>query len=253
MNKSGSRPKGLRIAGWLSLGLLIAAAGLFLHAGMTLPDVSGLRTKNPKETSLMRLRAAEAKKAGKAYAAMREWVDFDRIPDLLKKAVRVTEDSNFYWHKGIDFQELKESIKRDIKEKRFVRGGSTITQQLAKNLYLSTGKSLLRKLKEYPIARRLEKTLTKDRIFCLYLNVIEFGPGIFGVQAAARHYFSKDVGDLSLEEMVRLTAIIPRPLRTDPRSNDAWMKFKGRWIVDTLKTYKYIGEEEHRMLVLVFE
>jgi len=110
----------------------------------------------------------------------------------------------------------------------------------------------LRKLKEYPIARRLEKTLTKDRIFCLYLNVIEFGPGIFGVQAASRHYFSKDVGDLSLEEIVRLTAIIPRPLRTDPRSNDAWMKFKGRWIADTLKTYKYIGEEEHRTLVLAF-
>jgi len=253
MKKSRSFPKGIKLVGWVSLGFFIAAAGPFLYAWLTLPDVSGLRTRNPEKSSLMRLRTAEAKKAKKTYALRQEWVNFGRIPDLLKKTVRITEDSNFYWHKGIDFEELKESIKRDLKEKKLIRGGSTITQQLAKNLYLSTEKSLPRKIKEYLIARRLEKALSKDRIFALYLNVIELGPGIFGVQAASRHYFFKDVGDLSLEETIRLTAVIPRPLRTDPRSNDGWMKFKGRWIVDMLKTYKYIGEEEHRALVRAFE
>jgi len=165
----------------------------------------------------------------------------------------VSEDASFYDHKGIDFVEMKASIERDIKEGRFARGGSTITQQLAKNLYLSTEKSLIRKVREALIARRLEKHLTKDRIFHLYLNVIEFGPRVFGVQAAARHWFGKDTGELTLEEMVRLAVIIPRPLRTDPRTNDGWMKFKGRWIADTLKTVGAIGPEDHQALIQAFQ
>jgi monofunctional biosynthetic peptidoglycan transglycosylase len=201
----------------------------------------------------MLLREAEAKKAGRAFSARREWIAFERIPDLLKRAVLVSEDAAFYEHKGVDYSELKAAIKQDWKEKRFVRGASTITQQLAKNLYLSTEKTLWRKLKEFWLARRLEKTLSKNRIFALYLNLIEFGPGIFGVQAAARSWFGKDAGDLTLEEMVRLTAVIPRPLRSDPRANDAWMRFKGRWIADTLQTVGAIGPDEHEALVRAFE
>jgi len=140
-----------------------------------------------------------------------------------------------------------------MKEKRIVRGASTITQQLAKNLYLSTDKTFWRKLKEVWLARRLEKALPKNRIFALYLNLIEFGPGVFGVQAAARHWFGKNAADLTLEESVRLTAIIPRPLRSDPRTNDAWMKFKGKWIADTLKAVGAISPDEHASLVLSFE
>ena len=109
------------------------------------------------------------------------------------------------------------------------------------------------KLKEFLIAKRLEKALSKDRIFALYLNVIELGPNVFGVQAAARHWFGKGVGELSLEEMVRLTAIMPRPLSSDPRANDAWMKFKGHWIAETLAAVKAIGEDERKALVAAFE
>jgi monofunctional biosynthetic peptidoglycan transglycosylase len=232
-------------------GILLAAFALYTW--LTLPDVSGLKTTNPTSTSLMRLQAAEAAKKGMKISARQEWVAFDRIPELLKKAVLVSEDAAFYSHKGIDFAELKESIKQDIRERRFVRGGSTITQQLAKNLYLSGDKTLWRKFTEALIARRLERALPKNRIFALYLNVIELGPHIFGVQAAARHWFGKDVGDLTLEEMVRLTAIIPRPLRSDPRANDTWMKFKGRWITDTLLAVQAIGDEDHQALVRVFE
>jgi monofunctional biosynthetic peptidoglycan transglycosylase len=234
-----------------AIGVLLAA--LTLHTWLTLPNVTGLRTTNPASTSLMRLQAAQAAKKGLKLTVAQEWVPFDQIPDMLKKCVLVSEDAAFYSHKGIDFAELKESIKRDIKERKFVRGGSTITQQLAKNLYLSGGKTLGRKLKEFLIARRLEKALSKDRIFALYLNLIEFGPNIFGVRAAARHWFGKDVSELSLEEMVRLTAIIPRPLLSDPRANDAWMKFKGRWIAETLGAVKAIGEDERRALEAAFE
>jgi len=232
-------------------GILLAA--FVLATWISLPDVSGLRTANPASTSLMRLQAAQAAKKGLTLAMEKEWVPFDRIPEMLKKCVLVSEDASFYTHKGIDFAELKESIKRDIKERRFVRGGSTITQQLAKNLYLSAGKTLGRKLKEALIARRLEKALSKDRIFALYLNLIELGPNVFGVQAAARHWFGKDVAELTLEEMVRLAAIIPRPRASDPRANDAWMKFKGRWIAGTLIAIKAVGEDEGQALIAAFE
>lgn len=247
------RSKRKKIVLWTFLVLGGLTAAIILYTWITLPDVSSLKTTNPASTSLIRLQAAEAAKKGIKIAARQEWVGFDRVPEMLKKAVLVSEDAAFYSHKGIDFAELKESIKQDIREQRFVRGGSTITQQLAKNLYLSGDKTLWRKLKEMLIARRLERALTKNRIFSLYLNVIELGPNVFGVQAASRHWFGKDVGELTLEEIIRLTVIIPRPLKTDPRANDAWMKFKGRWIADTFLAVKAIGDEEHRSLMQAFE
>jgi monofunctional biosynthetic peptidoglycan transglycosylase len=247
------KPGAKRIVRWTLLVLAALIAVFALITWLSLPDVSGLRTTDPASTSLMRLQAAQAAKKGIRFSVEHAWVAFDRIPDMLKKCVLVSEDASFYSHKGIDFAELKESIKRDIRERRFVRGGSTITQQLAKNLYLSGDKTLGRKLKEALIARRLERTLSKNRIFALYLNVIELGPHVFGVQAAARHWFGKDVADLSLEEIVRLTAIIPRPSSSDPRTNDAWMKFKGRWIAETLAAVKAIGEDESKALVAAFE
>lgn len=233
---------------------ILAAAGIFLLVvGLTLPDVRELKTRNPESTSLIRQREAEAKKAGRPYPVRREWIAFENVPALLQRAVLVSEDAAFYEHKGIDFAELKAAIKQGMKEKRAVRGASTITQQLAKNLYLSTDRTLWRKLKEVWLAKRLEKNLSKNRIFALYLNSIEFGPGVFGVQAAARRWFGKDAAELTLEESVRLAAIIPRPLRSDPRTNDAWMKFKGKWIADTLKAVGAIGADDHAALVETFE
>jgi monofunctional glycosyltransferase len=220
---------------------------------LTLPDVSWLQGTNPASTSLIRLRLAQTGTNHDAASVRIDWIAFDRIPALFKKCVLVSEDASFYEHKGFDFVEMKASLERDIKEGRLARGGSTITQQLAKNLYLSAEKSWLRKIREALIARRLERHLTKNRIFHLYLNVIEFGPRVFGVQAAAEHWFGKDAGALTLEEMVRLAAIIPRPLRSDPRTNDAWMRFKGRWIADTLKTVGAIGDEDHQALVRAFQ
>ena len=238
---------------WLFLIAVLTPVVLTARILLTLPDVSGLKTKNPFSTALMRSRQEEARRMGRTIAIRIEWVDFARIPKLFKEAVRITEDASFYWHKGIDFDEIMESLKRDLREKRFARGGSTITQQLAKNLFLSPKKNFLRKAREYFIARRLEKALSKDRIFILYLNLIELGSGIFGVQAASRHYFGRDVSELSLEEIVRLTAVIPRPVATDPRESTRWLNWRCRMILDKLRFYKKIREDEYQSLVGKFQ
>jgi monofunctional biosynthetic peptidoglycan transglycosylase len=240
--------------GLLSLSIVCVFFSAFLiYIHLSLPDVRGLEASNPKETSLMKMRIQQAQIEGKTLKIRQNWVSFERIPDLFKNAVRITEDSTFYWHKGIDFDELKESIKKNIREKRLARGGSTITQQLAKNLYLSTEKSIVRKIKEYWIARRLEKSLSKDRIFELYLNVIEFGSGIFGVQEASQHYFKRDVSELNVEQIIRLTAIIPSPLTTDPTGKSSWLEWKCLWILDKLKVYKYINNEKYEEIYKTFK
>jgi monofunctional biosynthetic peptidoglycan transglycosylase len=231
----------LVMAGVATVLLVITA----LYVAATLPDVSDLKGSNPGMTALMRLRVEQAEKAGVPLEIRQQWVPFNEIPALLKKAVRITEDASFYSHEGVDYEELKESVKKNFKEGKLARGGSTISQQLAKNLYLTTEKSFARKGKELLITRRLERTLTKDRIFEIYLNVIEFGPGIFGVGAASRHYFGIDPYELSLEQTVRLVAVIPRPLTTAPNSDSEWLEWKTRWILDKLLRYKYITEEEH--------
>ncbi len=241
----------------ICLGILmtvfVAIAAFVIHLFISLPDVSKLRTKNPETTSLIQIRKKLAEKEGTELKVSRIWVSFESIPQLLKDTVRISEDFSFYWHEGIDYEELKESIKKNIKEKRFARGGSTITQQLAKNLYLSTKKSLIRKIKEFLIARRLEKSLTKDRIFELYLNVIELGQGVFGVQAASLHYFGCTVSELTLDEIVRLAAILPRPLRTDPRGNSPWLQWRCSFLLQKLRLYDYITEESYQETLRMFD
>jgi monofunctional biosynthetic peptidoglycan transglycosylase len=139
------------------------------------------------------------------------WAPLDSIPDELKWAVIVAEDANFYEHGGIDVPAMKEAIKYDLKHSRLFRGASTITQQLAKNLFLSRDRSLLRKLRELAIARRLEHELTKGRILELYLNVVEFGPLVYGVGDGARYHFDLPVSILTPAESAFLAAILPGP------------------------------------------
>jgi len=220
---------------------------------ISLPDVSYLKTHNPKTTSLIELRKEQAAANGKKLRIRQHWVPFRRIPKLLRRAVRITEDASFYRHNGIDYEEIKEAIKKDLSKGRLARGGSTITQQLAKNLYLSTQKSFYRKIREYFIARRLEAHLSKNRIFHLYLNVIEFGHGIFGVQAAARYYFKRNVDQLNLEQIIRLTAVIPRPLSIRPTGKSRRLKWKCRWILRKLLKYGYISKTQFRQTLPAFE
>jgi len=232
-----------KIIGIVVVSVVVIAVFYFY---LSLPDVSMLKTKNPRTTALMLQRYREAKKADDTFRIRQQWIDFESIPKLLRETVRVTEDASFYQHGGIDFDELKEAIKRNWQKGEYVRGASTITQQLAKNLYLSTDKNIIRKIKELLIAWRLESELSKDRIFAIYLNVIEWGPGVFGVEAASQYYFDKTVSQLNLEEMVRLVAVIPQPLSVNPTENSDWLKWKARWILDALRRYAYIDQTQYQ-------
>src|SRR4249919_2694718 len=202
--------------------LAIAALGVgsaaFIY--LTLPDVRPLRTSNPGSTAFIDLRARESRARGEPPRRVQRWIDYARVSPNLKRAVLVTEDARFWTHEGIDFDELKESMEVNIERMEFARGGSTITQQLAKNLYLSPSKNPIRKVREFLIARQLESELSKQRILELYLNVIEWGDGIYGAEAAARTYFRKSASDLSASESAYLAAMIPSPLNVfNPKKN----------------------------------
>ncbi len=166
------------------------------------------RNHNPESTSFMRIRAEEQHHAIQPHP----WVTYDHIPGNLKRAVVAAEDSTFTTHHGFDWDSMRHAFERDVKRRKPVMGGSTITQQLAKNLFLSGHRSLLRKMQEAIITLMLESTWGKRRILEVYLNVIEWGEGgLFGCQAASRHYYGESVASLTLEQSARLAAMIPRP------------------------------------------
>ncbi len=197
--------------GLLALGFATAA-----YIYLTLPDVRILRTQNPQTTAFIELRARQAEARGEPVVKNQRWVAYGRISSNLKRAVLVAEDSAFWQHDGVDYQQLKESMETNLERMEFARGASTITQQLAKNLYLSPSKNPMRKLRELLIARRLEAELSKQRILELYLNVIEWGNGIYGAEAAARSYFGKSAGELTPRESALLAASIPNTRIFDP-------------------------------------
>lgn len=197
----------------------MAAAGLFGYLSyvyLTLPDVRPLARTNPTTTAFIELRRDEARRAGRKLTIRQHWVSYAHISPALKRAVLVTEDAAFFDHDGIDLHEIKASLIKNIEDGAALRGASTITQQLAKNLYLSPSRNPVRKLKELLITRRLEAALTKRRIFEIYLNVIEWGDGIFGCEAAARTYFGKSSSDLTREEAALLAGAIINPREHSP-------------------------------------
>jgi monofunctional biosynthetic peptidoglycan transglycosylase len=180
------------------------------------PDLSKLKKQNPKKTALMEYREKTLKEKGKKYRIDQSWVPYSRISPYLVKAVLIAEDDKFWSHEGFDYEAIQKAIEKDLKAKKFKFGGSTITQQLARNLFLSPEKSLTRKISEALITWRMEQVLSKKRILELYLNVAEWGEGIFGAEAASRHYYGKSSSELSPEEAARLAAILPNPRRYRP-------------------------------------
>jgi monofunctional glycosyltransferase len=202
------------------LNLLLASAacgvGFLGYVYLTLPDVAALASTNPPTTAFIELRADEARARGEEPRRAQRWVPYSRIAGSLKRAVLVAEDSLFWEHDGIDVEQIKESLQRDIQKGTLSRGGSTITQQLAKNLYLSPSKNPIRKLRELLIARRMEASLSKTRIFEIYLNVIEWGDGIYGAEAAGRTYFRKAASALTPDESAMLAACIINPRIMNP-------------------------------------
>ncbi len=196
---------------------------------LRLPSVTTLKElakTRPKTTALMELRKEEAAAQGKKYAVHSSWIALRDISEHLVHAVITTEDGGFFQHDGVDWEELKLAVQHDLEEGEAPRGASTITQQLAKNLFLNPSRSPLRKLREMVIAHRLEDALSKSRILELYLNLIEWGPGVYGCELAAQNAFGKSASELTREEAAALAAVIASPLKH--RANNAADRFVTR-------------------------
>ena len=201
---------------WMALLLGLPLGALAFYWLLTFPDVARLAKANPLSTALMEARKAEAREHGRPLTSRWTWVPLSEISSHLQKAVIVSEDAGFFNHEGFDWEGIKEAAEKNLWRGKLARGGSTITQQVAKNLFLSTDKSVLRKAQEALIARALEHHLTKRRILEIYINVAEWGRGIYGAEAAAWHHFQKPSSDLTEEEAALLAAMLPSPLRYDP-------------------------------------
>ncbi len=233
--KSNRRRILLRIVLGLVLLLVLPPAGLALYWWVTFPDVKSLATTNPPTTALIEARLDEARAQDPDADPVRIWVPLAEIAPALQHAVIVSEDASFYFHEGFDWEGIKEAALRNVESGKLARGGSTITQQLAKNLYLSSGKTLLRKANEALIAYALEQYLTKKRILELYLNVVEWGKGVYGAEAAARHHFGKHAADLSEEEAALLAAVLPSPRTYDPLRVTRYLSVRRQQILRLLE------------------
>jgi monofunctional biosynthetic peptidoglycan transglycosylase len=218
------------------------ALGIWLFLVLvTLPydAIHRLKSTNPTETAFMRAHAEQAASERKPFRKSQRWVPLSRIPKDVVNAVIVAEDGTFWSHGGFDWFELRESLERNVMEGRAARGASTITQQLVKNLYLSPSKDPIRKFKEWVLTWWMERTLSKQRILELYLNVIEWGRGIYGIEAASQHYFGKPASALTKYEAARLAAVIPNPkiLRVD--KDTRYMTRRTQLILDRMAARGY--------------
>lgn len=207
----------------LVAALIILVAFLLLSYFLFMPDISRIKKDNPTKTSFMEYREREWNEKGKKLRINQQWVPLSRISSYLIKAVLIAEDDKFWRHEGFDYKAMQKAIEKDVKAKKFKLGGSTISQQLAKNLYLSPSKNPLRKLAEALITWKMERTISKKRILEIYLNVVEWGEGIFGIETASRHYFGKAASDLTPEEASRLAAVLPNPRKYNPAGDQKYV------------------------------
>jgi monofunctional biosynthetic peptidoglycan transglycosylase len=182
-------------------------------------------------TSLMEQRAIENKLL---FYPRQSWCSINDVNPNLLKGIISMEDGKFFSHKGIDWEELNKSLAKNKRRGRAVRGGSTITMQLAKNLYFSTEKSVFRKAKEFWITLRMEKELSKKGILSNYINAVEWGDGLFGIKEASETYFDKEPSSLNLNECARLAAVIPSPLVHEPDINSAYVSRRAAIILGRL-------------------
>jgi len=236
---------GVAFAAWLVLWFVV------------IPYPWSLRSRNPERTALMEQRAREARGQDLPFEVDQRWASLDEISPNLVRAVIVAEDYRFRLHEGVDWVSLADEVEwtgdddfswwspSDLGALRRalafawanrddLRGRSTLTQQLAKNLYFGTDRTLLRKAMEFAVAGRLERRLGKDRILELYLNVAEWGPGIFGAEAAAQAYFGRSAASLTLDQAAALAGTLPHPLTSNPSRDPGRMLWRKRLILERL-------------------
>jgi monofunctional biosynthetic peptidoglycan transglycosylase len=198
------------------------------------PDVSRLQKERPGKTSFMDYRERQWKREGAKKKVNQQWVSLNRISPYVVKAVIIAEDDKFWAHEGFDFEAIQKAVEKDVKKRQFKAGGSTISQQLVKNLYLTPSKNPIRKIKEAVLTWRLERNLSKRRIIELYLNVAEWGDGIFGIEAASLHYFRKSAADLTAREAARLAVVLPSPLRYHPGAGGSYPEKRAETIYNIM-------------------
>ena len=226
------------------LAVLLLLAAWLAWEWITFPDVAKLATERPTTTAFMERRKQMLRREGKSDRLEWRWVPYGRISPNLRRAVLVAEDSAFYDHEGVDVEAMKEAFDRNWKRGKITHGGSTITQQLAKNLYLSPSRNPLRKVREYFIARALEKHLTKKRILEIYLNVVEMGERVYGAEAAARHYFGKSAAALTAREAALLAGCLPNPRVMSPAKPNRRLRARQRMILSRMRRWGYAFERE---------
>jgi len=202
---------------------IFSAFIIYVSFYLIIPDVSKLKKENPKKTSFMKYREREWQETGRQIRIRQQWAPLSRISPYLIKAVIIAEDDKFWSHEGFDFEAMQKAMEKDLKARKFRIGGSTISQQLAKNLYLTPAKNPLRKLKEAILTWRIERSLSKKRIIELYLNVVEWGEGVFGIEAASRYYYGKSASVLGPEEAARLAVVLPNPKKFNPLGNSRYL------------------------------
>ncbi len=213
-----SRVKGpqARTVKWIAAVLAAVVAAWLAWEILRWPDVERLASSNPSTTAFIERHRRQQRKLGRPDRVLQAWLSYDEISPNLKKAVLVAEDINFFSHDGFDTEEIREAVREAVEERRAPRGASTISQQLARNLWLSPSRNPVRKLKEALLTAQLERALTKERILELYLNVAEFGPGVYGAEAAAQRYFGKSARWLNRRQAARLAATLPSPSTLNP-------------------------------------
>ncbi len=196
---------------WLKWSLLAIAGLFFIWQLWLLGWVLLWSWVNPGETRFMEIRLAELRLKNPQAQLKQQWVPYERISIHLKRAIIAAEDAKFVDHEGFDWEGMQKALEKNQKKGRFVAGGSTISQQLAKNLFLTPTKSYFRKVEEAIITLMLENLWSKRRIFEVYLNVIEWGNGVFGAEAAARHYYNSNAAQLGPDQAARLAGMVPNP------------------------------------------
>ena len=232
--------------------LLVLVALVVVFAGVAFVrvapiDVAGLARRDPGRSALMKQREREARDGGKPYHESHHPVKLDRISPTLRAAVLVAEDDKFFTHDGFDWAGIKDAARKNLRSHKVVRGGSTITQQLAKNLWLGTSRTPWRKFEEMILAIRLEHALTKRRILELYLNNIEWGDGVYGIDAAARHWFGVGAGSLDGPQSVRLAAVIINPRRFSPVEPGTRIQRRIKLIAGRLRRRGALSEADYRV------
>jgi len=229
MARKGTKKKKTPL--WIKLCFLITAIIVAdLSWFMFVVDIKKYEKKNPEKTAFMKYREHQWEKNGRNVKIKKTWVSLNRISENVRRAVVVAEDAKFWKHEGFDVDALKKAVEKNIKKRKLAVGASTITMQVAKNLFLSPSKTPVRKIHEAILTWRIEKTLSKRRILELYLNIAEWGDGIFGIEMASRTYFGHSAASLDKRESALLAAVLPNPIRFNPLKNSRFVARRSRLI-----------------------